>query len=258
MKEQLRIEGNKITYWSENSLGKLVKRRRCNLADFIEALNKNISNSQKTPLLPNNVCLYGKNGSREVAVVQESPRIRNLAIGNQKLSIQLPYVVYFLNFTNGQINDRYENRMFFRTKPSSSERDELLLPAIEHVNKNKHSIYSIGAFCANMLRFVVKKDQTFSEQINQTISFFWNSQFESRIVNHPWGSLHSFPTRADSRISTMESWAKASRENPLFVLEDKLWPSTGLNVGQVFQTMLGNEKEKITKAQDLVDLIQGL
>ena len=95
-------------------------------------------------------------------------------------------------------------------------------------------------------------DLSLTAQVQAVIEFFWTAGFNTAIEE----SCFQRATQRDSRIATLEAWAIATRENPLFPLEVD-WEPVGSGLREIAEGLLAwrGTPPPIEDAADLVDLM---
>ena len=212
-------------------------------------------------VLPDGVKAVLKRGSVTIWVHQTPPRLHRFkwiaadsarAFGEgtsyREVTIALPYLIVLAVFLQGRDNRLHlsgHNECFFRNEPLSDVSDRLFFPALlncskfaqprgnplawictQHLSRAGHARVKddnrrMRAAFKALMHCLLETGFNRSSEENEGSSWFT----ESRVV--------------DDRVSTIEKWDAASRDDPMFVLEVP-WLDTGLSVREVADRIAGN------------------
>lgn len=216
------------------------------LEGFLSQIVQASDRSADCEILPRCVRVWRERGDA-TAVVLEVPRhartVRWVASGEgrpfgpkaryETRFLAFPYIILLLVFRRGQLTGFQQ--LYYRRKPldsSAASQQELLLPNLLNVAKG------YGQRCWVCLQNLeIRASQPWSKKIDAIIDHVFNAAFnrssEVHEGNSYWGSIG----RVDPRLESVEAWERASKQNPLFVL-DVPWTSAGTTVGAELQSML--------------------
>jgi len=266
--EPIKIEGNVVSAVSPEG-----QTASMTVEELLETANQRRMESRGV-ILPDGVKLLDSKGPTTIWVHETPPRVYSfkwIASGSPArhgpgteyctVRIALPYLVVLAAFEGDMLSG--QNECFFRQRPLETEDDELLYPALLNCSKfppqegrplswictAKMGPESLGP-CRNpkqrmragfkaLMHCLLETGFNYSSEDNEGSSWFTES------------------TRVDPRVSTVESWSKASGENALFVL-DVPWLKTGLSLRQVIDRMYayrGIGGNGSLSASDLVRMI---
>jgi len=162
---------------------------------------------QTANILPPNTRFYLERGNSQVVVIEQAPAVRSVKIsrtvsGDYKntYSLAFPYVVFILFY---QDNYFQSLRVYYRTKPLKSLKDDLYRPNFTNLNDN-------STVCLN---FPGTDSTNIVGQTEDILSHFWNSEFNSDLNSYYKRYAQKIPS-----ISSIEEWEKSSKKNPLFAL----------------------------------------
>jgi len=159
-------------------------------------------------------------GDSTIVVIEQGPQIRSLSFregmldrefsggsGADRITLAFPYVVFLIHYRNGDYEGLYSG---WRNRPLGSLDDMIYRPLLPNV----HDHLAICTSGEAMLR------KTIVEQSDIAITGFWNSRFNNDLSDRWWskGSV-------SSQLATAHTWADASEENPLFMLDIEYSPA---------------------------------
>jgi hypothetical protein len=154
--------------------------------------------------------------------------------------IALPYLVVLAAFEGDMLSPH--NECFFRTGPLRDDGDELLYPALLNCSKfTPQEGRPLSWICTAKIdpsQFLGQSDprQRMRAGFKALMHCLLETGFNYSSEDHEGSSWFTESTGCDPRVSTVESWEKATEENPLFVL-DVEWLKTGLTLRQMIDRM---------------------
>jgi len=183
------------------------------------------------------------------------------------VQIALPYLVVLAVFApgeGGRLTLSSANECFFRVAPLKNlEKDELLFPALLNCSKfNPQEGHPLSWICTQHLN---RASFDHESDTNRRLCAGFESLrkclvetgFNYSSENHESSSWFTESRGIDPRISTVENWQAASKENPLFVL-DVPWLKTGHTIERVAERIFKNlriPQVTYTSAADLARVI---
>ena len=201
-----------------------------------------------TPMLPPGVRMYQSYGETEIVVCEQSPQMRTIKWGQPPFDkeqvtykVATPYVVYFFPFYKGVLQN--EARIFYRTEPLKSLDDKLFLPNVTHCQYYINSTSSIGRICFEG-KGNFQRPEEMSSAIDVAMSNFWDSSFQVYWGESRRGGFSMCPKvyarkKGSTFLGRPKFWEKRSLKNPLFVLDEKLWIDTSIDVNYILTAMRG-------------------
>lgn len=200
----------KITTKNQKNFDKIFGQLADSLIDEIKCQMDEdtvLAKLKKDEILPNHCKYYINSGSCKIVVIEQEPTKRNCMIGSKASGeisdrhfyLSFPYVIFVLVFKNNSLANLY---VFFRQEPIKSLQDKLY-------QANFTNMYDEGNFC---LGFHGHKKETFTERVDEVISYFWNSLFNGDI-----SSTHNDYVKEDSRFK-FTKWERETKTNPEFIM----------------------------------------
>lgn len=180
-------------------------------------------------------------GRSTFVVIEQAPANRTLNLDSSLLdsqvgrntqhyerhSLSIPYGVFILHFRNGRSDGRGSEGLIdvyyaWRQSPLSSMTDMLYRPFLPNLHLGL-------AVCRGRDASAGSETQTWDGAMinritNEVISEFWNSRFNSDLATAWWDK------QSRSEVSTVEDWARNTRDNPLFILGVRLTEEKTLGV----------------------------
>ena len=246
------------------------------LEKFLEVLPRfNGQPEDQDWILPDGIKLVKTRGSVTVLVYERPPQVYNLkwiaddspapfgrGTKYRTVRIALPYLIVLAVFERARgtrIQLSQTNECFFRNTPLKSIQDELLYPALLNCSKiATEAGQPLSWICtAKMdLRAVARErdeNKRMREGLRTLLHCLLETGYNHSSEHHEKSSWFTESTTVDPRVSTIENWEKATKEDQLFVL-DVPWLRTGLTLGltidRIFQN-LGAFHPKVTCADDI-------
>jgi hypothetical protein len=180
--------------------------------DKILSLKKEIL--YRTPLLPNGTRLYLSQNEETIIVVEEPPQVRTIKwkAGHciRQYHFAFPYVVFIIKFEMQAVKDVF---VYYRNQPLKKGDNELFLPNLP--NLGAQGIDDEADICLGTLE--VDVNLSLAEKVEMIINNFWESAFNPEEYYERTYFCRS--KKLDKRVSSFAAWQKATKENPLFVLE---------------------------------------
>jgi hypothetical protein len=225
-------------------------------------------------LLPDGVKWVTSRGRMTIWVHQTPPRVHHLkwiakdspgkygrGTKYRELSLALPYLIVFAAFSphrGGGLLIGNANECFFRNEPLRSLDDELFYPALLNCSKfDPPEGMPLSWICSQHLdRSKAAKYSDENDRMRQGFRDLMHCVLESGFnyssEEHEASSWYSESRGVDPRISTVERWARASKKEPLFVL-DVPWLPVGMSVRQVADRIAANNgagRRRVRTSQD--------
>lgn len=230
-------------------------------------------------VLPDGVRLAESRGPATVWVHETSPRVYNLKwiAGDSRapygrgakyrtVRIAVPYLVVVAVFEpleHGAQQVSTRNECFFRTAPLASGDDELLFPALLNCSKfTPPEGKPLSWICtAQMNRAAFTEEPDTPKRLRAgfaaLLQCLLETGFNYSSEHHEGASWFSESAGVDPRIATVDAWERATRDDPLFVL-DVPWLKTGLGLRQAIERIFRNSRAcdpALTSARDAARLI---
>ncbi len=167
-----------------------------------------------------------------------------------KYFLAFPYVVLLLVFQRGALTSLHQ--LFYRTRPLDAEDDALLLPNLLNVARG------YGQQCWVCLQNLppAPRGRSWAKTVDAIVDHVFTAAFNRSSEEHEgnsyWGSMRDL----DPRLSSVEAWQAASRENPFFPLE-VAWRPAGAQLVQELRSMLDAvvDRRPLASASDLAGLM---
>ena len=267
------IEGSEVRATSPE--GQVATMPLQALVDYIAPAGSDVD----AVVLPDGVKVVQRRGPVTVWVFEAAPRVYSFrwirgdsparhgkGTTYREVSIALPYLVVIAVFEPDgphavQLSRR--NECFFRVKPFTGLDDELFYPALLNCSKFRQPQgRPLSWICTAKLArrgFASEADTPKRMRLGfrALLHCLLESGFNYSSEDNEGSSWFTESSKADRRISTVERWEQATRENPLFVL-DVPWLPTKMSLGGVVERIFGNtrsHRRKITCARDIARLV---
>src|ERR1035437_693602 len=201
-------------------------------------------------------------------VREDSPQPFGGGTTYRNVRIALPYLVImavFSRYSNGIPNLMRKDEFFFRNEPLKSLDDELCYPALLNCSK-----FSGGANNGNPLSWIctqylkqTKKMQSkdsgdrFQAGFEAVRYCLLETSFNLSSEHHEGNSWYGASKNIDPRIATIAEWEKATKKDPLFIL-DVPWIKTGHSVRKLAERTFLTHSEAngpVKSAEDLARII---
>lgn len=221
-----------------------------------------------------------RQGALTLWVHQTPPRVHNLkwiaadsptqyGVGTcyREVRIALPYVVVLAVFVadqKGRPQLSGTNECFFRNQPLRSLDDPLCYPALLNCSKFPPAKTNrpLSWICTQHLQLrklqrMTDDSERMHRGLHELLACLFESGFNYSSEHHELSSWFSESRRVDTRVSTIENWESATREDSMFVL-DVPWLPVGKSVRQVatrIYTRLASECAQVVSADDIARLV---
>jgi hypothetical protein len=132
-------------------------------------------------IFPKNCRFFHQKGNFSVVVIEQEPSVRSILMsrdllgeqqnedeGIAKVNLAIPYSVFIIQFCENQYSSFFTA---WRSSPLNSLEDGLGVPILPNVSTNLNVCMGTD--------FEIKEG-TVSEQANELINYFWQSQFSTR------------------------------------------------------------------------------
>jgi hypothetical protein len=201
----------------------------------IPLLAKKIANEMnplrvsETPILPLGTRYYLKKGEVEVLAIEQAPAIRTITFDNTQFSddykdgkgrivygksgtyqLAFPYVVFIITFLENELQGDYCSVFYLKNRLKTVS-DNLCYTNLTNIGREEPLICPICV--GNALNYLNHR-KPIAKQAQVFIDSFWNSSFNSDITGD-----YVTSRELDSRILNFETWQKASKKNPKFILK---------------------------------------
>ena len=203
-------------------------------------------------------------------IKSDSPKPYGPGTTYRNVTIALPYVVVvatFVRTTSGIPRLLKKDECFFRTAPLKSLNDELSYPGLLNCSKwgagtTPPPNTPLSWICTQHLKQTKKMmsldpgDQ-FQSGFEAVRYCLLETSFNLSSEHHEGNSWYGASKQIDPRIATIEAWEKATKKNPLFVL-DVPWIKSGHSVRQVAERIFRNNLAAgapVKTADDLARII---
>jgi len=178
-------------------------------------------------------------GKSTIVVIEEDPKVRSLSferhmVGEssssirgserQRVSLSLPYVVFLVFFKEGRFSSLYSG---WRTRPLSGLDDLLHKPLLPNIHDNL-------AVCLGS----TNTEGDVAAVSQKVITNFWNSRFNGDLSDVWWDK-----GLASDHLSSALTWAEATEENPMFILDIDLPKIIGSRTVQYLLDLLCKSEE---------------
>ena len=160
-----------------------------------------------TKLPPVNTRFFWSDAEETVAVIEQPPQIRTIMVGKnlqgaakgkEYYRLSFPYVVFVVHLTDNSFSNLL---VYYRNKPLDSLNNKLYETNFPNVDG--------GDVC---LGFGGHRSQKTSERINEVITHFWNSVF-----NTDRNTSYNSYQNQDLRLG-FTNWEKETNKDPKFIL----------------------------------------
>jgi hypothetical protein len=212
-----------VTESTKRTVMDLTQKLGDKLMAMAEGWNKEIQDD--LIIYPEGTRFVRRRVASQVIVIEQSPRVRTLAFRNNlesgdresgvsHYSLALPYTVFTLYFSGGNFQKLYVG---FRNKPLSRMEDTLGRPNLPNIDNN------LSVCMGSEFRQIKWDQKRMAEQVNEVIGTFWQSEFNRDIADEHHRKAKEFP-----QLANLQTWARSSREDPLFILQIPWSASTSL------------------------------
>jgi len=165
-------------------------------------------------LYPEGTRFVRRRVASQILVIEQKPQVRTLNFhrnlehgdseGVEHYRLALPYTIFILYFKN---NTYQSLSVGWRNQPLNGINDGLGRPNLPNIDEH------LNVCMGNDFRAIKWTGQRMAEQVNEVISTFWQSNFNKDIAD----CFHAF-RKTYRQFETLKSWAKYSRDDPLFIL----------------------------------------
>lgn len=217
-------------------------------------------------LTPDHTRVYYRRGDTEIVLQEFAPQMRLMkfqsSLVNKKedrsvysYTLALPYVNFLFRFREGLYSDCFVS---FCDRPLKTLFEVPLRPYLSNLNTNL-------ALC---LGNDFNEENLIKDDVNQQIAYvlnhFWQTVYNNELPDHYIANKLYFAQ--DDRLCDLESWQKASIENPFFVIEDVSWmPYTVFENGEeknpsyddIISDLVLNDRRDLQFQQEMYDDISG-
>ena len=192
-----------------------------NVFDDISNLGQNGGGlGEITPILPEGAKLLIRRGDTTVVVVEQKPQIRTVMFSrsfinhfgglgvveqgrDERFRLAFPYTLFVIRLIKGRVN---AVGFFYRNEPLSSINDPVFAPNLPNIGA--------GGWVCMGSSFKLNKDTDLASQVEQVISYFWNSEF-----NVDLSSWFQSMAKQSVELGTLKRWEKETERDPAFVLK---------------------------------------
>jgi len=196
-------------------------------------------------------------------IAKDSPSRFGRGTKYETVRIALPYLVVIASFEGSMLGG--SNECFFRTRPLENEDDDLCYPALLNCSKfTPQEGRPLSWICTANLgpgsRLPCRQPkQRMRTGFRALLHCLLETGFNYSSEDHEGSSwfTETVGAKVDPRIAGVEAWAKASQEDPLFVL-DVPWLKTGLSVRGVVDRMFQLRKvqqRRVLSAADVARIV---
>jgi hypothetical protein len=183
----------------------------------------------------------------------------------RQVRIALPYLIVFAVFLprrDGRLRLGDANECFFRTEPLRSPDDELFYPALLNCSKFDSSERPLSWICTqNLVHTRLPLRAGINERVRQGLADLMRcllqTGFNYSSDEHELSSWFTETTGVDPRVSSIERWEQATREDPMFVAEIP-WLPVGKGVREVAERALALQTGRADRARTSVDVARVL
>jgi hypothetical protein len=167
----------------------------------------------------------------------------------RQVSITLPYLLIFAVYAAGpgsRLTLSSANEAFFRTRAARSLDDEVCFPALLNCSKfPTHSGHPLSWICTQYLDRSFDREPDLNRRMHggfkSLLNCMLDSGFNRSSEHHEGASWFSESCHIDDRVSTIEKWEAASKQDPFFVL-DVPWLKSGYTINQMAERIFNNLK----------------
>lgn len=195
----------------------------------------------RTGVIPHGTRAMFRRGPLTILVWEQPPRVHRLrwiAPGSPEpygsgakyewVTIALPYVIIYVVMVrmDSTLCTTQSNECFFRNETLKSADDKLSFPGLLNCSKhNTQEGHPLSWICTQNMGLAIGM----SECVNAVRSCLLDTAFNLSSEHHEGNSWYSASKHIDERISTTKQWEKATKADPLFVLQVP-WLDTGHTV----------------------------
>ncbi|MBI2632983.1 MAG: hypothetical protein HYW78_01160 [Parcubacteria group bacterium] len=205
-----------------------------------------------TPLLPPGTKYYIKKKRDEIFVIEIPPQVRTVLWKEwkkngktiekavlKKVTLAFPFIILVINTRSGIGKNAC---CFYRTVPLQGI-DDLLY------HSNLENVYSIGS---NMCLPLDQKYEVDNGAVFATfvINSLWNGIFTDDLSGSDFAHSHDI----HRSLKSVEAWEKATKKNPLFVL-DIPWIQSAYTVRGLIDYLMSRNDVLIADTSQVIDLL---
>lgn len=233
---------------------------RVPLVKLVEALTREapkVTFADGSPI-PDSVRYVHTRETATLAVVELAPQVRQVrwvaddsparhgdGTCYDSVNLAFPFIILLVLFRDGILSGFQQ--LFYRTRPLSSEQDELFLPNL----LNCAMAYGfVSVFCLRKLDNIAGRP--LGHQIGKVIEHLWDAGFNESMNAHGsyWERMRE--ENLDPRISSVESWERATEEDPLFMTKIS-WRNAGVSLRDAIEGMFAQRSASgpVMTASDL-------
>ena len=178
-------------------------------------------------------------------IAADSPAKHGPGTTYRQVRIALPYLIVFACFEprrDGGLKLGDRNECFFRNEPLRCPDDRLYYPALLNCSKFGSPVKPLSWICTQHLaRTKLSASAGDNERVRQGLQDLMHCMlgagFNYSSEVHEISSWFSESTGVDPRVSTIEHWEEATREDPMFATEVP-WLEVGHSVHEVAERNL--------------------
>ena len=190
-------------------------------------------------LMPNRTRLFYKKLNQSILVLEYPPEVRLLRFIESKVkntyALALPYTIFIIQFSDGLFKKLL---CTFSDHSLKSLKDTPLIPYLPNINDMTVCLGT--SFDSNRL----SKDDIV-QQTSYVMEHFWSSVFSEDYSQNVIAYRDYFHKNGDERMISYSQWAKASTEDPLFVIDQVEWkPCFDLNYGDLISSITSEASGK--------------
>jgi len=219
-------------------VGKLMRQFESNLAN---RMSRTLLSVQASPMPPGTRFALPF-GNSIVYVIEHEPCVRSIYHSqgiNGKASLAFPYMVFGTLVDKNRIPGHLHIGCSNKSLSSLDDRLERI-----HLSNIYQSFNKMGV-CDSSISggSAAKKGSTVAEKVEAVITQFWASQ---------WNGAGMTSECKDSKVTTIASWEKNTKKDPMFSLKVK-WQSAGINVRQFAEGLAGSKIDEEKKSHARLD-----
>ena len=236
---QIEIAGDQVVCRQDGT-----KAFAASLKDFLAALGERADSLPLPEAIPEGVRFVRRRGDTVVLVLEEKPQLRTVRWLADESSapfgkgaiyrtarLAFPFIVAALAFRGGGLTGYQQ--CFYRTEPLGRFSDPLCLPNLYNVADG------YGQKCwlclANLQ--IDLGPLSWDAKVREIRRHLWGAGFNRSSEMHEGMSYWAAMRSIDRRFETLDTWERASREDPFFPLKIA-WRPSGRTVGHVIEEMI--------------------
>lgn len=191
-------------------------------------------------LLPDHTRFYYRKGNTEVILQEFRPQVRIMKFTGElasrsnsseqidkkegsaikHYSLAVPYTLFLFKFVDGVFT---EVRFFFSGTPLKSASDKPCQPYLPNIDSGYKVCLGREFDTRALTESGALIKGNISQQASYVVNHFWQATNSDEWSAFFWNCKKHFADNNEKRLETLASWEEATRDNPLFVVDDINW-----------------------------------